>query len=59
MNQIPSDGEFCRECDEKVCLAHTWQLCVKYHEFLKPYNYPMRLPICLKERPQVVKGGEK
>ena len=56
MNQITQEGEFCGSCPCRDIEAGT---CTFYEGVLVlDYGVPMRLRICLKERPQIVKGGE-
>jgi len=56
MNQIP-EGEFCDNCP---CLNIEADICDYYVQGPDSIaqNY-YRLPICLKERPQIVKEGTK
>jgi len=63
MNQIPSEGEYCGECPViGIIVESLWPRCQYYSEPLA-YNksrsfggVSLRLPVCLKERPQIVKG---
>lgn len=63
MNQIPSEGEYCGECP---CLS--WDKCDENRCGYYPdssqyteefYDEGKRLPICLKNLPQIVEEGEK
>ena len=58
MNQIPSEGEFCGECP---CCAESDNgvYCGLYDYHMGPEGYQaLRLPICLQERPQIVKDAK-
>ena len=64
MNQIPSRSKFCRNQWYRYCPCFDWHQQVKcqlYDEELcysiKKSNWK-RLPICIQERPQIVKGKE-
>jgi len=52
MNQITQEGEFCGSCPCRDIEAGT---CTFYEGVLVlDYGVPMRLPVCIKERPQIV-----
>ena len=59
MNQIPKEGEFCGECP---CFSGI--MCNLYKQWVYAdltqitVNYT-RLPICLKERPQIITTGKE
>jgi len=55
MNQIPSKGKYCLDCP---CKEVAWKHCALYGKKVSLDRYaPLRLPICISERPQIVKGG--
>jgi len=55
MNQIPYEGEFCLDCP---CKDVAWKSCALYEEKVSLDRHaPLRLPICISERPKIVKDG--
>jgi len=57
MNQIPSEGKYCVDCP---CKDVAWKSCALYEKKMSFDRYaPLRLPICISERPQIVKDAKK
>ena len=55
MNQIPSEGKYCLGCP---CKDVAWKSCALYEKEVSLDRYaPLRLPICISERPQILRGG--
>ena len=58
MNQIPSEGEFCGECP----ISRDGWKCKYFDIYFQKGSIALgllRLPICLKERPQIITTGKE
>ena len=61
MNQIPREGEFCGGCPCRTPAGEYERTYCAFYDLQQELDYGVakRLPICLKERPQIITTGKE